>query len=188
MLVEVYGSLLNQDERKLIKGKMTIKGIVERRGWKLFFGKKSFSRKEAVLNFVQTHDSSDVYYTCVYEVDAETYAEIMLLEMGQGNAGKCRQSQAVKFNSYRPLRLESNLGTTEVFVIPKTEQLSPSTSWDAKYVTIVRQGIEESFKEFPKEREVNLQALKKAVEESGKKVHGGNKGNLDEKVRACPDN
>jgi hypothetical protein len=169
MLIEVYGSLLNPDERKIIKGKITKKGQVERKGWKLSFDKKSFSRNEAVLNLVQTNNSHDVYYTCVYEVDAETYTEIMRREMGQGNAEKWKHSEPVKFNSYRPLRLESNLGTTEVFIIPKAERITTTTNWDAKYVVLV---------DFPKEQEVNLQALKKAVEESSQKVHNVNKGNL----------
>jgi hypothetical protein len=89
--------------------------------------------------------------------------------MGQGNAEKWLHSEAVKFNSYRPLRLESNLGTTEIFVIPETERLLTPTSWDAEYVVIVRKGIDERFKDMPKEKAVNLQVLKKAVEESNRK-------------------
>jgi hypothetical protein len=169
VLIEVYGSLLNRDERKKIKGTMTEKGKVERKGWTLSFDKKSFSRSEAVLNFVRTNNSNDVYYTCVYEVDADTHTEVLRREMGQGNAEKWLHSEAVKFNSYRPLRLESNLGTTEIFVIPETERLLTPTSWDAEYVVIVRKGIDESFKDMPKEKAVNLQVLKKAVEESNRK-------------------
>ena len=178
MLIEVYGSLLNQEERKKIKGTMTEKGKVERKGWKLSFDKNSFTRNEAVLNLVRTNNSNDVYYTCVYEVDADTHTDVLRREMGQGNVGKWMQGEAVKFNSYRPLRLESNLGTTEVFVIPETERLPTPTSWEAEYVVIVRRGIEESFKDMPKEKGVNLQALKKAVEESNRKAHSVNKVNL----------
>ena len=48
---------------------MTEKGIMERKGWTLSFDKKSHARNEAVLNFIQTKNSNDVYYTCVYEAD-----------------------------------------------------------------------------------------------------------------------
>ncbi len=169
MLIEVYGSLLNQNERKKIKGTITEKGKVERKGWKLSFDKKSFGRNEAVLNLVRTNNPNDVYYTCVYEVDNETYTEIMRREMGQGNIEKWKNGEAVKFNSYRPFQLESNLGTTQVFIIPEAERLPTTTSWEAEDVVIVRRGIEESFKDMPKEKEVNLQVLKKAVEESSQK-------------------
>ena len=169
MLIEVYGSLLNQDERKKIKGTMTEKGIIERKGWKLSFDKKSFGRNEAVLNLVRTNDANDVYYTCVYEVDNDTYTEIMKREMGQKNIEKWRNGESVKFNSYRPFQLESNLGTTQIFIIPEDERLPITTSWEAEDVVIVRKGVEESFKDMPKEKEANLQALKKAVEESSQK-------------------
>jgi hypothetical protein len=169
MLIEIYGSLLNQDERNKIKGKMTEKGVVERKGWKLSFDKKSFGRSEAVLNLVRTNDSNDVYYTCVYEVDSDTYTEIMRREMGQANIEKQKNSEAVKFNSYRPLQIDSNFGATHIFIIPENERLPIATSWEAEYVVVVRRGIEESFKDMPKEKEVNLEALKKAVEESGQK-------------------
>jgi len=170
MLIEVYGSLLNQDERKKIKGTMIEKGKVERKGWKLSFDKKSFGQNEAVLNLVRTNDSKDVYYTCVYEVDNATYTEIMRREMGQGNIEKWKNGEAVKFNSYRPFQLESNLGTTQIFIIPEDERLPITTIWEAEYVVIVRRGIEENFKDMPKEKAVNLQALKKAVEESSQKT------------------
>ncbi len=166
MLIEVYGSLLSQDERKKIKGTMTEKGRVERKGWKLSFDKKSFGQNEAVLNLVRTNNSNDVYYTVVYEVDEGTYIEIMRREMGQGNAEKWKHGEAVSFNSYRPLRLESNLGTTQLFVIPENERLHTQTRSEDEYVVIVRRGIEESFKDMPKEKEANLQVLKKAVNES----------------------
>jgi hypothetical protein len=171
MLVEVYGSLLNQEERNKIKGNMTEKGKVERKGWKLSFDKKSHDRNEAVLNLVRTNDSNDVYYTVVYEVDEDTYIEIMKREMGQGNVGKWKQGEAVSFNSYRPLQLQSNFGTTQVFLIPEDEELPTSTCLEAEYVATVRGGIQESLKDVPKEREINLQVLKKAVEESGRKAH-----------------
>lgn len=169
MLIEVYGSLLNQDERNKIKGTMMKKGTIERKGWKLSFDKKSFGRNEAVLNLIQTNDSNDVYYTCVYEVDNDAYTEIMRREMGQANIERRKNSEAAKFNSYRPFQLESNLGTTHIFIIPENERLPIATSWEAEYVIIVRRGIEASFKDMPKEKEVNLQALKKAVEESGQR-------------------
>lgn len=63
MLVEVYGSLLNQDERKKIRGTMAEKGKVERKAWKLSFDKKRIGRDEAVLNFVPTNDVNDLYYS-----------------------------------------------------------------------------------------------------------------------------
>ena len=169
MLIEVYGSLLNQDERKQIKGTMTEKGIVERKGWKPSFDKKSHARNEAVLNLVQTNDPNDVYYTYVYEADDEAYAEIMNREMGRANIENRKNSEQAKFNSYRPVQLESNLGTTRIFIIPKNERIPNTTSWDAEYVVIVRRGIEQSFKNKPTEKAVNLEALKRAVEESGQK-------------------
>ena len=169
MLVEVYGSLLNSDERNKIKGTITEKGIVERKGWKPSFDKKSHARKEAVLNLVQTNDSNDVYYTCVYDVDNEAYADIMTREMGLANIENRKNSGQDKFNSYRPLQLESPLGTTRIFVIPKNERVPNTTSWDAPYVVIVRKGIEARFTNRAKEKEVNLLALKRAVEESGQK-------------------
>jgi len=171
MLVEVYGSLLNQAERKKIKGTMTEKGKIERKGWKLSFDKKSYGRNEAVLNLVRTNDSNDVYYTSVFEVDEVTYAEIMRREMGQGNVGKWLRGEAVSFNSYRPLQLQSNLGTTEVFVIPETEEMPVQKCLEAVYVAFVRRGIEESFKDMPREKEINLRVLERAVEESSRKVH-----------------
>jgi hypothetical protein len=171
MLIEVYGSLLNQDERKKIKGPMTEKGKIERKGWKLSFDKKSYGRNEAVLNLVRTNDSNDVYYTSVFEVDEDTYTEIMRREMGQGNVEKWMHGEAVSFNSYRPLQLQSNLGTTEVFIIPETEEIPTPTCLEAEYVAFVRRGIEESFKDMPKEKEINIQVLKKAVEESSRKAN-----------------
>jgi hypothetical protein len=170
MLVELYGSLLNPDERNKIKGTMTEKGIIERKGWKLSFDKKSHARSEAVLNLVQTNDSKDVYYTCVYETSDDAYAEIMNIEMGRANIENRKNSEQAKFNSYRPVQLESNLGTTRIFLIPKNERIPNTTSWDAEYVVIVRKGIEASFKNNPKAKEANLWALKKAVEESGQKT------------------
>ena len=128
MLIEVYGSLLNQDERKQIKGTMTEKGIVERKGWKPSFDKKSHARNEAVLNLVQTNDPKDVYYTCVYEADDEAYAEIMNIEMGRANIENRKNSEQARFNSYRPVQLESNLGTTRIFIIPKNERIPNTTS------------------------------------------------------------
>jgi hypothetical protein len=169
MLVEVYGSLLNQEERNKIKGTMTEKGIMERKGWKPSFDKKSHARNEAVLNLIQTNDSHDVYYTCVYEVDNNAYTDIMNGEMGRANIENLKNSEQAKFNSYRPVQLESNFGTTRLFIIPKNERIPNTTNWDAQYVTIVRQGIETSFKNHPKEKEINLSALKRAVEESGQK-------------------
>ena len=170
MLIEVYGSLLNQYERNKIPGTMTEKGKVERKGWKLSFDKKSYNRSEAILNMVRTNNSNDVYYTCVYEVDEVTHAEIMELEMEKGTVQRWRQGLPVKFNSYLPQQLESNLGTTEIFIIPQKERNPTPTTWDADYVKVVRKGIEETFKDMPKEKEVNLQALKRAVEESSSKT------------------
>lgn len=132
--------------------------------------KKAFGRSEAVLNLVRTNDSNDVYYTCVYEVDSDTYTEIMRREMGQSNIEKQKNSEAVKFNSYRPFELDSNFGATHIFIIPENERLPITTSLEAEYVVVVRRGIEESFKDMPKEKEVNLEALKKAVKESGQKA------------------
>jgi hypothetical protein len=169
MLVEIYGSLLNADERKKIKGTMTEKGIVERKGWKPSFDKKSHARNEAVLNLVQTNDSNDVYYTCVYEADNDAYSDIMSIEMGQANIENRKNSEQVKFNSYRLVQLESNVGTTRIFIIPKNERIPNTTSWEAPYVVIVRKGIEMSFKNRPDVKEANLWALKRAVEESGQK-------------------
>jgi hypothetical protein len=171
MLIEVYGSLLNQDERRKIKGTMTEKGKIERKGWKLSFDKKSYDRNEAVLNLVRTNDPNDVYYTSVFEVDEDTYTEIMRREMGQGNVEKWMHGEAVSFNSFRPLQLQSNLGTTEVFIIPETEEIPTPTCSEAEYVSFVRRGIEDSFKDMPKEKEINLQVLKRAVEESRRKTH-----------------
>ena len=146
MLIEIYGSLLNPDERKKIKGTMTEKGIMERKGWKLSFDKKSHARNEPVLNLIQTKDPNDVYYTCVYEADNNAYTDIMNGEMGRANIENLKNSEQAKFNSYRPVQLESNFGTTRIFIIPKNERIPNTTSWDAQYVTIVRQGIETSFK------------------------------------------
>ena len=171
MLIEVYGLLLNQDERKQIKGTMTEKGKIERKGWKLSFDKKSYGRNEAVLNLVRTNDSNDVYFTSVFEVDEDTYKEIMRREMGQRNVEKWMHGEAVSFNSYRPLQLQSDVGTTEVFIIPETERIPRPTSLEAEYVAFVKRGIEESFKDMPKEKEINLQVLKNAVKESGQKAH-----------------
>jgi hypothetical protein len=170
MIIEVYGSLLNPDERNKIKGTLTEKGKVERKGWKPSFDKKSHARNEAVLNLVQTNDSNDVYYTCVYEADNEAYTDIMNREMGRANIENRKNSEQPKFNSYRLVQLESNLGTTRIFLIPKNERVPNTTSWDAEYVVIVRRGIEVSFKDQPIEKEANLWALKRAVEESGQKV------------------
>jgi hypothetical protein len=179
MLIEVYGSLLNQDERKKIKGTMTEKGKIERKGWKLSFDKKSFGQNEAILNLVRTNDPADAYYTCVYEVDEEAHTEIMRREMGQGNIERWTLGVPVRYNSYLPQRLESSFGTTEVFVIPEKERKPTSTIWEALYVRVVRKGIEESFKDMPKEKEINLQVLKKAVEESSNpKSHTANKRKL----------
>jgi hypothetical protein len=53
-----------------------------------------------------------------------------------------------------------------MFIIPQTERMLTPTNWEAAYVATVRKGIEESFKDMPMEKGVNLEVLKKAVEES----------------------
>ena len=86
--------------------------------------------------------------------------------MGKENAKKWKQGERPNYNSYRPKSLDSKFGKTEVFVIPKEEQEPIPAHWEDKYVNTVQKGIKESYKNCPQQREVNLKALERAVEES----------------------
>jgi hypothetical protein len=107
-----------------------------------------------------------VYYTTIFEVDEDAYTEIMKREMGKENARKWEQGEPIGPNNYRPRSLESEFGKTEVFIIPEEGRKSTQTHLEARYVKEVRGGIEESYKNKPLQLETNLDALKKAVEES----------------------
>ncbi len=148
-LVQVYGSLLNSEERKPIleKGIMKKLGTEKRSGWKLSFDRCSSNRKEAVLNFVNTGNSEDVYYTTIFKVDDNAYCEVMKREMGKDNAEKWKQCKLIPLNAYRPKTLDSSFDKTEVFLIPEEERKPTQTHWEADYVKIVREGIGESYKD-----------------------------------------
>lgn len=169
-LVEVYGSLLLSKEREeeILKEKGIMKevGKVKRMGWKLSFDRRSVKRQEAVLNIVYTGNPEDVFYTTVYKVDYDAYTKIMEREMGEQTAKRWKEGRLSDTNSYRPIQLDSEFGITDIFVIPFKGRQRAQTHLKANYVKTVRQGIEESYKGMPKEKEVNLEALGRAVEES----------------------
>jgi hypothetical protein len=169
MRVEVYGSLLNSKEReKALSGKgiMIELGKQERIGWKLSFDKFSDTWEQAVLNLVQTNNPEDRYYTTVYEVDDCAYCRIMDREMGKKTANKWRHHEEICADAYRPKQLDSKFGKTEIFYIPPEEvRKHIPTKEGATYVETVRDGIKESY-EVEKQRDTNLNALTKAVEES----------------------
>lgn len=168
-LVEVYGSLLNPKERGKIlaeKGAMKEIGKVERRGWKLSFDRYSEKKGQAVLNLVYTGNREDVYYTTVYEVDQVAYKEIMKREMGEQTAKRWKHGRLIDANTYRPIQLDSEFGITDIFIIPYHGRQRSQTHSKADYVKTVRKGIEVSYTDITKLEKANLQALRRAVEES----------------------
>jgi hypothetical protein len=168
LLVEVYGSLLNCNERRGIfcaGGLMEARGEIKRNG-KLSFGRRSIQRCEAVLNFVKTGNPTHVYYTKVYEVDKKAFYAIMIREMGLETARKFMCGKRIKPDDYRPVKMSSEFGETYIFVIPEEGRRLTLTNSEAPYVRIVREGIYESFS--GGEREVNLKALERAIVESQK--------------------
>lgn len=174
-LVEVYGSLLNQKERqKMLEEKNTTKekgtmkeiGKVERKRWKLSFDRYSEKKEQAVLNLVYTGNPEDVFHTTVYEVDFITYGKVLNREMGKQTAKRWKHGRLSDANSYRPIQLDSEFGITDIFIIPFHGRQRAQTHSKAEYVKTVRKGIEESYKDKPTEKEVNLEALRRAVEES----------------------
>jgi len=168
LFVEVYGSLLNCNERRGIfcaGGLMEARGEIKRNGI-LSFDRRSIQRGEAVLNFVKTGNPTNVYYTKVYEVDKKAFYAIMIREMGLETAWNFMCGKRIKPDDYRPVKMSSEFGETYIFVIPeKGRRLTPTNS-EAPYVRIVREGIYESFSRG--EREVNLKALNRAIVESQK--------------------
>jgi len=166
-LVEVYGSLLNSEQRnKLIsKGGMMEKiGDIRRNGWKISFDRCSKTWKGAVLNFVRTGSNEDIYYTEVYRADKKAFDEIAKREMGPKTFEKWRQREPIDNGSYRPEKLSSKFGETIAFLIPEKGRQPTPIDVEADYVNVVKEGIIESFR--GKKRESDLEALRKAVEES----------------------
>jgi len=165
-LVEVYGSLLNFGERrKLLKhGSCREVGKVKRIGWKLSFDRFSENRQEAVLNFVLTRDSNDVFYTTVFEVDEKVYEALLKREMGNQTAVKWKRNEPILDTSYRPIEMDSQFGKVKMFIIPEEGRQLTQTTYDAEYVKVVNCGIEESYE--GEMKEVNLKALERAVRES----------------------
>ncbi len=130
----------------------------------LSFDKRSIHRHEGVLNFVQTNRGIDQYYTTVFEADEAAYDNLLEREMGLTNAERLRRGQSIPSSCYRPIRLTSSLGETELFVIPPEGRKPCPTSWNANYVRIVKTGIEESYR--GRMKETNLRALRAAVNRS----------------------
>jgi len=143
-------------------------GKVERKGWKLSFDRYSEKKKpaQAVLNLVYTGNQEDVFYTTVYEVDLIAYRKILNREMGKQTAKRWRHGRLSDANSYRPIQLNSEFGITDTFIIPFNGRQRAQTHSKADYVETVKKGIEESYKDMPTEKEVNLEALRRAVEKS----------------------
>lgn len=168
-LVEVYGSLLNGEEReKTLKGKGVMKevGKVKRTGWKLSFDRYSKCWEGAVLNFVYTGNQKDVYYTTVYEVDASAYEKVTNREMGEDTGEKWRRGRQVCDNSYRPIQLYSEFGISDIFIILFEGRKKKEANSEDKYVSQVREGIKEAYKEKPTRLKANLKALDRAIKES----------------------
>lgn len=174
-LVEVYGSLLNQKQRQeMLGGKNTSKeegtmkeiGKVKREGWKLSFDRYSEKKEQAVLNLVYTGNPKDMFYTTVYEVDLIAYEKVLNREMGEQTAKRWKHGRLSDANSYRPIQLDSQFGITNIFIVPFHGRQRAQTHSKADYVKTVRKGIEESYKYMPTQKEVNLEALKRAVDES----------------------
>ena len=173
-LIEVYGSLLLSLEREKTlerngkpNGIMKEVGKVERKGWKLSFDRYSEKKKpaQAVLNLVYTGNQEDVFYTTVYEVDLIAYRKILNREMGKYTAKRWKHGRLSDVSSYRPIQLDSEFGITDIFVIPFHGRQRAQTDSKASYVKTVQEGIEQSYTD-EKQREANLKALKRAVEES----------------------
>jgi len=141
-------------------------GKVERKGWKLSFDRYSEYKKQAVLNLVYTGNAEDMFHTTVYEVDFIAYGKVLNREMGEHTVKRWKHGRLSDANSYRPIQLESEFGITDIFIIPFHGRQRAQTQWNADYVKKVREGIEESYKDMPMEKDVNLKALKRAVEES----------------------
>ena len=166
LYLEVYGSLLNSEQRKGY-GDFKEVGKVKRIGWKLSFDRFSNTWKGAVLNFVQTKDDNDIFYTMVFEVDEKVFDCILEREMGR-YADKWKLDKPIPDMVYRPVEMNSPFGKTKMFVIPdEGRKLTPTTK-SATYVEIVRLGIEESFED--KMKETNLKALDIAINESNQRV------------------
>jgi hypothetical protein len=175
MRVEIYGSVLNAREReKTLSGKgiMIELGKEKRSRWKLSFDKESTGRKwenngkkGTVLNFVETQNPNDVYYTTVYEVDDCAYCRIMDREMKKINAEKWRQHEEIRDDVYRPKQLVSEkFGKTVIFVIPEEGRKPTSANKNDRYVEAVRKGITESYQ--GNQLKINLDALDRAIKES----------------------
>lgn len=162
LLLEVYGSLLYSNERRLYK--MEEVGKIKRTGWKLSFDRLSSSRQEAVLNLVCTGNSNDVYYTTVYQVNKATYDMLLEREMGKQTSEKWKRGDPIDHNSYRPILLDSDFGKCTIFLIPEKGRKSVSTTFNSVYVKLIKRGIEESYSGI--QLKENLTALKRAVLES----------------------
>ena len=132
--------------------------------WKLSFDKYSRFRREPVLNIARTNREEDAYYTTVFEVDEKVFDALLRREMGETNTERFKQGDAIPYESHRPVSLDSRYGPTVIFLIPPEGTKRSSTTWNAEYVRIVKKGIEESYR--GKMLQTNLQALRRAVEES----------------------
>jgi len=90
----------------------------------------------------------------------------MIREMGLETIRKFMCGERIKPDDYRPVKMSSEFGETYIFVIQKEGRKLTPTNSEAPYVSIVRDGICESFNGV--ERETNLKALKRAIIESQK--------------------
>jgi hypothetical protein len=165
-VVEIYGSLLNAREwnGSLSKGSHREIGKEKRVGWKLSFDKLSSRRNEAVLNLVKTGNARDVYYTTLFEVGDEVYEALLQREMGKTTCEKWKKREPIPDTSYRPIELDTKIGKSTIFIIPEAGRVTTPTSGKTRYVKAVKKGIEGLY--HGEMRETNLNALKRAIEES----------------------
>ena len=100
----------------------------------------------------------------MFKADKKVYEALLKREMGNQAALKWKQVEPIPDTSYRPVEIDSPFGKVKIFVIPEEgRKLTPATH-DAKYVQIVKCGIEESYK--GEMKEVNLKALYRTLRES----------------------
>jgi len=112
---------------------------------------------------VQTRDTNDVFYTTVFKADEKVCEALLKREMGNQTGLKWKQVEPIPDTSYRPVEIDSPFGKVKIFIIPEEGRKLTPTTHDAKYVQIVKCGIEESYG--GEMKEVNLKALCRALRE-----------------------
>lgn len=66
-------------------------------------------RDACTLNFVQTRDTNDVFYTTLFEMDEKVYEALLKREMGNQTAEKWKRKEPIPDTSYRPIKLTAHM-------------------------------------------------------------------------------